>query len=344
MKKRCLVILSCGLLMACGGGTDVEQSTVEAESMIIPEFEKDLLKKAQTFFQVLPDRVISEENPLTNEKIALGKSLYIDTRLSKDGKNSCNGCHDLASFGVDNDQFSEGDLGGLGGRNSPTTFNAALHGSQFWDGRANTVEEQAGMPILNPAEMNIPSEQFLIDRLKGIEEYRGMFSVAFPDEEDPITYKNLRFAIAAFERTLMTPSQFDNYLGGNEDALGDEEKKGLFEFIDVGCITCHIGPALGGTMLQKFGLYGNYWELTGSDPIDEGRFEVSGNEADKYFFKVPSLRNIEKTLPYFHDGSVTNLPETIKIMAKLQLNKDLSEEQVQSIETFLKALTGELTQ
>ncbi len=331
-------------LMACGGN---EEKAGNEEKQNVSDFyasneDKELLISAKRFFQPLPDRAESETNPLTKEKINLGKVLYLDTRLSKDGNNSCNSCHKLESFGVDNLPTSLGDLGKNGDRNSPTTFNAALHTTQFWDGRAADVEEQAGMPIMNPVEMNIPDEAFLVERLKGIDEYKDMFAAAFPEDTDPISYSNLRMAIGAFERTLMTPGRFDDFLNGDEEALTSAEKNGLKLFIETGCVTCHTGPAMGGNMFQKFGVYGDYWEVTGSEHVDEGRFKETGNEGDKYMFKVPTLRNIEKTGPYFHDGSVAELNEVIRIMGKLQLNKDLSDEDVQSIEVFLNSLTGEV--
>ncbi|HLU84148.1 MAG TPA: cytochrome c peroxidase, partial [Vicingaceae bacterium] len=187
-------------------------------------------------------------------------------------------------------------------------------------------------------------EEFVIERLSGIEEYKELFAKAFPQEEQPITYKNLQKAIGAFERKLITPSKFDDYLAGNDEALNEQEKRGLETFMTTGCITCHSGNALGGQLIQKFGLFGNYWELTKSDRIDDGKFEVTQNEADKYFFKSPSLRNVEKTYPYFHDGSVNELDESVKIMAKLQLNKELTEEETNDIVAFLKTLTGEVPQ
>jgi cytochrome c peroxidase len=243
---------------------------------------------------------------------------------------------------VDNKPTSPGDDGGLGTRNSPTVLNAALHTTQFWDGRAKDVEEQAGMPILNPVEMAIPSEQFLIDRLSKIELYQGLFKEAYPGESKPLTYVNLQNAIGAFERTLLTPSKFDEYIKGNANALSVDEKKGLKTFMEVGCTTCHMGSLLGGNLFQKFGVYSDYWALTGSDPIDDGRFAETGNEAEKYMFKVPSLRNIAETHPYFHDGSVADLGEATKIIAKLNLNIDLSEEQVKDLVTFMKVLTADI--
>lgn len=324
-------------LIAC---SNEKTETKEVEQKELTE----LQERAKTLFGELPELVDNPENPITEEKVILGKQLYFDVRLSKDNTQSCNTCHNLNTFGVDNLPTSPGNDGKNGTRNSPTVLNAALHTSQFWDGRNKDVEEQAGGPILNPVEMAMPSEEFVIERLSEIEEYKALFAKAFPEEEQPITYKNLQKAIGAFERKLITPSKFDDYLAGNEEALNEQEKRGLETFMTTGCITCHSGNALGGQLIQKFGLFGNYWELTKSEKIDEGRFEVTQNEADKYFFKSPSLRNIEKTYPYFHDGSVKNLDEAVKIMAKLQLNKELTDKETNDIIAFLKTLTGDVPQ
>lgn len=328
-------------LIACG---DEKTETKEIETTSEEKELTELQKRAKTLFGELPKVVDNPENPITEEKVILGKQLYFDVRLSKDNTQSCNTCHNLNTFGVDNLPTSPGNDGKNGTRNSPTVLNAALHASQFWDGRNKDVEEQAGGPILNPIEMAMPSEEFVIERLSGIKEYKELFAKAFPQEEQPITYKNLQKAIGAFERKLITPSKFDDYLAGNDEALNEQEKRGLETFMTTGCITCHSGNALGGQLIQKFGLFGNYWELTKSDRIDDGKFEVTQNEADKYFFKSPSLRNIEKTYPYFHDGSVANLNEAVKIMAKLQLNKELTEEETNDIVAFLNTLTGDVPQ
>jgi len=275
-------------------------------------------------------------------KIDLGKKLYFDNRLSKDNTQSCNTCHNLSTYGVDNKSFSEGNDGGLGGRNSPTTLNASLHIAQFWDGREPTVEAQAGGPILNPVEMAMHSEKDVMERLKQIDDYSILFKKAFPNEKEVYTYDNLKKAIGAFERQLLTPSKFDDYLAGNKSALSDDEKEGLNTFIEVGCVACHSGALLGGTTFMKFGTFGDYWDLTKSDKIDNGKFDLTQKESDKYVFKVPSLRNIEKTYPYFHDGSVNSLEDAVSIMAKLQLNKDLTEKEIKNIVIFLNTLTGEL--
>lgn len=329
-----------GLLASCGGKTQQETSQKTSDKA---DPAKEAAAKAQTFFAALPTSADNPDNPMTEEKALLGQILYYDTRLSKDGNQSCNTCHNLATYGVDHQPTSQGDdQKSFGDRNSPTTLNAALHFAQFWDGRAKDVEEQAGMPILNPVEMNIPSKEFLEERLAQVAAYKEMFAKAFPDDEKPISYDNIQKALGAFERTLITPSRFDDYLGGKEDALSQEEIKGILTFMDAGCTSCHNGALLGGTLYQKFGLFGDYWEHTKSEKIDEGCYAVTKDESDKYMFKVPSLRNVAETAPYFHDGSVAKLEDAVKIMGKLNAGRDLSDEETQSIVTFLKALTGEL--
>jgi cytochrome c peroxidase len=303
-----------------------------------------LLDKAKTTFKSLPAIAENPDNQITAEKILLGKTLYFENRLSKDGNISCNSCHNLNTYGVDNKPTSPGDGGVFGGRNSPTVLNAAFHFTQFWDGRAKDVEEQAGGPILNPIEMSMPDQQFVIKRLEGIKGYQPLFAAAYPGEKQPINYGNIQKAIAAFERKLVTPSRFDEYLNGNESALTDAEKQGLQTFFNAGCTACHSGMIMGGTMFQKFGLTSNYWDLTKSQKIDNGRFDVTKNEADKFLFKVPSLRNIEKTYPYFHDGSIADLNDAVRIMAKVQFNKDLTDQEVLDIVTFLKSTTGTVPQ
>jgi cytochrome c peroxidase len=305
--------------------------------------EDTVLTMAKTYFQPLPKEAVNPDNPVTPEKAALGKTLYFDNRLSMHNTESCNTCHNVAAYGVDNNATSKGDLGKNGNRNSPTTFNAALHFLQFWDGRMKNVEEQAGGPVMNPAEMNMPEEKEVIARLSKVDGYKKMFAAAFPAEKDPIKFENIKKAIAAYERTLLTPSKFDTYLSGDATALNDQEKKGLHTFITTGCIACHMGPLLGGSMFQKFPLIGNdYKTLTGSAIDDKGKMEVTKNEADKYIFKVPSLRNSAETWPYFHDGSVKEMDKAIAIMAKLELGKDISPEQTADIAVFIKTLTGDI--
>lgn len=288
-------------------------------------------------FAPLPEVAASAENPITPQKVALGRRLYLDTRLSQDEKISCNSCHNLKTFGVDNEPTSPGHKGQRGGRNSPSSFNAALHATQFWDGRAATVEKQALGPILNPGEMAMPSEAAVIERLKKDKTYPAEFAAAFPAEKDPLTYANVGNAIGAFERTLITPSRLDDFLKGDDKALTPEEKKGAQLFAQTGCTACHNGAGVGGMMFQKLGLVKPY------PTTDMGRFEVTKNEADKMMFKVPSLRNAAKTGPYFHDGSVKTLEEAVSKMAEYQLGRQLTPEQVNEIVLFLNALTAKDT-
>jgi cytochrome c peroxidase len=337
MKNIAVLLIVSVILIACGGRQDSEK----ADQVSSAEF-PGLQAKSSAFFGELPTSAPNEANPSSEAKILLGYTLYFDNRLSKEGNISCNSCHNLTTYGVDNLPTSPGDDGTFGGRNSPTVLNAALHISQFWDGREPDVEAQAGGPILNPVEMAMPDEDFVMTRLKGIEGYKELFANAYPGEEDPYTYQNLKNAIGVFERELITPSRFDKYQAGDVSALSSAEQKGLQTFIDQACITCHMGNLFGGAMYQKMGLFGNYAETIGSDNDDFGRFSITQDENDKYLFKVPSLRNVAKTAPYFHDGGVESLAEAVKIMGKLQLNKDLTEEQLEEIGTFLNTLTGKV--
>jgi cytochrome c peroxidase len=339
MKKITVIVAILALFSwACSNGNNNDKQKKQDDT----NTESEVLTKAKAFFKVLPKTAENPDNKITDEKIKLGKILYYDKRLSMNETQSCNTCHNLATYGVDNLPTSPGDNGKPGTRNSPTVLNAALQFVQFWDGREPDVEAQAGGPVLNPAEMAMPDEKTVINRLSKTEMYPQLFKAAFPDEENPVTYDNLKKAIGAFERTLITPTRFDEFLAGKTDALNQAEQKGLKTFMEVGCTTCHIGENLGGTMYQKFGLFGDYAELTKSKTIDNGRFDVTKNESDKFMFKVPILRNIEKTYPYFHDGSVADLNEAVKIMAKLELNKDLTDEQINDIVTFLKSLTADI--
>lgn len=301
-----------------------------------------LKEDANVYFAVLPDKAENVENPTSEGKIKLGQTLYFDNRLSKNQTQSCNTCHDLNKFGVDGNPVSGGDDGvSKGTRNSPTTLNAAFHVAQFWDGRAKDVEEQAGMPVTNPVEMNIPSEKFLVDRLGKVPFYVKMFAEAFPEDKKPISYKNIRKAIASFERELITPSRFDKFLSGDISAISDEEKIGLKTFISQGCVTCHSGATLGGTMMQKFPVFGKYEDYI-SGKVDMGKYVATKNDMDKFMFKVPALRNVKETAPYFHNGSVVTLSDAVMIMSKAQLNKEMTKQQADKIVTFLGTLTGEL--
>jgi len=319
---------------ACNNKQSRDQTSgVNADSVLL---------LAKNMFQPLPGEAANSQNAVTAEKVLLGKTLYYDNRLSMNNTESCNTCHNLATYGVDNKSTSPGDNGKLGTRNSPTTLNAALHFVQFWDGRMKDVEEQAGGPVMNPAEMSMPDEKEVVARLTKNEGYKKMFEAAFPGDKQPVSFTNMRNSIAAFERTLLTPGKFDKFLGGDLTALNDQEMKGIKTFVETGCTACHMGPLLGGNMFQKYPLFGTHKDLTGSMVDDLGKMQATKIEADKYFFKVPSLRNIAETWPYLHDGSMKDLDKTVQIMAKGQLNKDLTPEQTTEISAFLKALTAEV--
>lgn len=288
-------------------------------------------------FGTVPAVIESSSNPVTSEKVALGKMLYFEKRLSSGGDISCNTCHPLSEYGAEPTPVSTGEHGQKGTRNAPTVFNAAGHIAQFWDGRAPDVEEQAKGPVTNPVEMAMPSGKRVEALLKAIPEYREAFGKAFPNEKDPVTFDNVGKAVAAFERTLVTPSRWDQFLKGDDAALTDEEKLGFNKFAEVGCAACHSGPYVGAAMFQKLGMI-EPWPNT-SDP---GRYAVSKQEADRMVFKVPSLRNVEKTAPYFHDGSVATLDEAVKDMAEHQLGRKLQDQEVHEIVAWLKTLTGKL--
>jgi cytochrome c peroxidase len=289
-----------------------------------------------TAFAPLPAAMLADGQQPADELVALGRKLFFEKRLSATKDVSCNDCHGLATFGVDNKPRSEGVKKQLGGRNSPSVYNAAGHLAQFWDGRAATIEDQAKGPILNPVEMAMKDGKAVEKTLKGIPEYAAAFKSAFPGQKDPITFDNYAKAVGAFERKLVTPARWDKFLAGDAKALTDAEKKGFNTFVDVGCTTCHAGPYVGGAMYQKIGLVKPWPEQK-----DLGRYEVTKQESDKQFFKVPSLRNIEKTAPYFHDGSEPSLEAAVKRMASHQLARELTDTEVASIVTWLRALTGQ---
>jgi len=287
------------------------------------------------FFTPLPASAAAESGEPSEARVTLGRMLYYEPRLSKSQTISCNTCHDLANYGIDPEPTSTGHKGQRGDRNSPTVFNAAAHFAQFWDGRAADVEEQAKGPVLNPVEMAMSGETMVVAVLESIPEYVELFQKAFPHDKRPVTYDNMAKAIGAFERKLMTPSRWDTLLEGNQDALTPEEAVGLRTFLDTGCQSCHYGALLGGTSYQKLGAAKPYPGLT-----DPGRYKVTRVEPDKGLFKVPSLRNVEKTGPYYHDGRVTSLERAVHDMAEYQLGKSLSDDQVKQIVAFLKVLTG----
>lgn len=318
------------------------QASQPSKAAAISDVDRDLLESAQALFQPLPSVAEMQKiRPFSDAQVRLGHQLWFEPRLSLGNTVSCNSCHNLATAGVDNIPTSPGHKGAFGGRNSPTALNAALLGSQFWDGRAADVEEQAGGPLLNPIEMANPDKASVEKKIAHIPEYQALFREAFPNNGGKVSFDNITTAIAAFERTLLTPSRWDSYLKGNVYALSDKERKGLNSFIENGCVACHKGVNLGGDSFQKFGLVkGPYWKFIDSKDHDEGRFEVTKDEADKFFFRVPGLRNVARTFPYFHNGSVWELDQAVRIMGEAQLGRVLPKEEISDIVAFLESLSG----
>ncbi|WKZ35279.1 MAG: cytochrome c peroxidase [Anaerolineales bacterium] len=311
------------LFSACSSATGEEAASEITDGML-------------GIFGTLPEEVTPSEYEMSEPLVDLGRMLYYEQRISINGQMSCNTCHGLNNYGMDGLRFSFGHSGNPVGRNSPTVYNAALHVAQFWDGRVPTVEEQAKGPILAGGEMGMPSGDYVVDVLKSIPGYLPYFQAAFPGDSDPITYDHVGQAIGAFERRLLTPGRFDDFLAGNMDALTEQEKRGFVLFIETGCASCHSGPALGGRMYTTLGTKEPY------TTNDLGRYNVTQNEADKYSFKVPGLRNIAVTGPYLHDGSIPTLESMVQLMARHQLGNKLPDSQVDDMVTFMRALTGVL--
>lgn len=284
----------------------------------------------------LLDSVNIPKTPQQEAKIELGKMLWFDPRLSLSGKASCNTCHDLSTNGADTKPLSIGYAGRKGTVNSPTVFNAEKQIAQFWDGRAKTLAEQATGPITNPLEMAMTPE-LAEGVIRSIPGYRPYFEKAFGSKNP--TFSEIAEALAAFETTLTTPNApFERYLKGDKNALTQQQIDGLKLFRRSGCIRCHSGNLLGGTSFQKVGSVRPYV----TDNSSKGRMDVSGKPWDEMMFKVPTLLNVERTAPYFHDGAVKTLPDAVKKMADIQLDMNLSEKQVEEIVAFLESLNGEL--
>ena len=325
-RSALLILSAVAVILAAGCSTATEEAV-----LLTPDAPQ--LKAFATVPAVMED----DANPITEDKITLGRMLYYEPRLSKGQDIACNNCHQLDKYGVDGEPTSPGHKGQRGDRNSPTVYHAAGHFSQFWDGREPNVEEQAKGPILNPVEMALASDKQAVAVLKSIPQYVELFKAAFPGDDNPVTYDNMAKAIGAFERKLVTPSRWDKFLQGDATALTAAELDGLNEFLGANCQTCHMGPYLGGSLFQKLGIV-KAWP----DDSDTGREKVTGNQGDRMMFKVPSLRNIAETGPYFHDGKVPALNEAVGKMAEYELGSALTPEQIDSIVVFLKSLTGEI--
>ena len=325
MKKLFLMILSTIMFLSCG-----------KQKKEIPKVDIGIVQAtAKKVFAPLPKTMPGSEND-TPELVALGEKLYFETRLSVNNKISCNTCHvvNKNGAGVDNLPTSPGaKKGAMGTRNSPTVLNAGFQFAQFWDGREPDLPSQAKGPILNPVEMGMPSAKAVEKKISSITEYDALFKKAYPND-GKITFDKIVNAIAAFERTLITHDRFDDFLNGNVKALSNDELEGLDLFIKKACTTCHTGPLLGGNMYQKMGLTKPY-----KNTKDLGRYEVTKNESDKFVFKVPNLRNVALTAPYFHDGEVSSLKDAVILMGNIQLGNKVSDAEADKIVKFLNSLS-----
>lgn len=336
-----MLLIGWASLAGCGkGGPGPEKSAEtatpspsEPASQVYEGFELTL----HVFFKPLPEKMPGSEED-TPEKIALGRKLYFENGISLHKTQACNDCHRLDDYqaGVDYQATSKGAIGTFGTRNSPTVLNAGFQKEQFWDGRAADLVEQAKGPLVNPIEMAMKTPEDVVKSLKETEGYQSAFKAAFPDEAEPVTFDNVAKAIAAFERTLITPSRFDRYLKGDKTALTIEEVKGLHQFVHTGCMECHNSIGMGGRLMQKLGVYHPF-----SDEKDLGRYKVTHKEEDRLVFKVPMLRCVTLTPPYFHTGKVSMLPEAVRLMAWMQLNTVLNIHEINEIVHFLYALEPE---
>jgi len=320
-SREFLPHLLTGLLAAAIPGTAISATDAAA-----------LRARALEVCAPLPAKMPGAEND-TRPLIRLGRKLYFDNRLSADKTISCNSCHTLVG-GRTYQGRTEGITGKPTERNSPTVLNAGFQFAQFWDGRAADLEAQAREPMLNPDEMGMPAEAELLKRLRESWNYRFRFAKSFPGESEPFSIENVTRAIAAYERTLVTHDRFDDFLRGRDRALSVRERRGLELFLDSGCANCHNGPALGGNSFQKTGLRNPY-----ADTNDVGRAKITGAAGDRFKFKVPPLRNVALTRPYFHDSQVETLIEAVHQMAHLQLDTKLGDDEAESIEAFLRSLS-----
>ncbi|MBO9410708.1 MULTISPECIES: cytochrome-c peroxidase [unclassified Ruegeria] len=301
----------------------------------------DLRNEALDVFDPLPSTVPAvNDNPITVEKIELGKALFFDPRMSASGVFSCNSCHNLATGGDDNLETSIGHGWQRGPRNSPTALNSVFNEAQFWDGRAEDLAAQAKGPVQAGVEMaNTPDN--LVQTLNSMPQYVEWFSESFEGEEDPVNFDNFAKAIEAFEATLITPAPFDAWLNGDDNAMTQEQLAGLSQFMDMGCAACHSGVNVGGSGYYPFGLI----EKPGADVLpvgDKGRFAVTETVDDEYVFRSAPLRNVALTAPYFHSGKVWDLKVAVQIMAESQLGEELGDNEANQIVAFLESLTGTL--
>lgn len=292
-----------------------------------------LTANALQAFSALPPVFEGRFGPPTPAEVDLGRQFFYDKRFSKNQDISCNSCHPLLKYGMDNRGVSLGHVGQTGTRNAPSVYNAAGHGMQFWDGRASDVETQASMPVLDPFEMAMTEER-LVATLRSIPEYSRKLKELYPEDADPVSVRNFGRVLGAFERGLVTPGRFDDFLLGNRSALSPKEVGGFALFVQLGCSECHSGRLVGGGHFETLGQ-----TIPWPNQTDKGSNQP---DAKHPMFKVASLRNVAQTAPYFHDASAAHLPDAVRLMAKHQLGISLSDGQVDSLVTWLETLTGDL--
>lgn len=331
------VLLTGAALLAAIGA-----SIVSAE-----DTEKALLNRALGIFKALPYTAHVDDYPHSAARVALGKALFFETRVAVDGRMSCAACHNPTYHGADSLALSVGVHGKKLPRNAPTVFNTPLLIAQHYGGNRVSVEEQAIKALLSPLAYGNATYAEAEAKLRALG-YTKLFATAFPNEAEPVTAENWAIAIGAFERTLLTPAPFDQYLKGDTNAISKEAKLGLEKFMSMGCAGCHNGATVGGQSFQKFGITEDYWLATGSKEMDllkgrdKGRYHDTKKDEDLYIFKVPQLRNVAMTPPYFHDGSVATLDDAVRVMARLQLGQKISDADVALIVAFLETLSGEV--
>lgn len=306
-----------------------------------------LLERARSLFKPLPDTAHVDDYPHSPARVELGRKLFFETRVSIDGRTGCVSCHSPSHYGADSLPQSVGVNGARLPRNAHTVFNTPLLIAQHYGGNRVSVEEQAMKALTSPLAYGNKTFEEAEARLRELG-YQPLFDEAFPNEKDAVSAEHWAVAIGAFERTLLTPAPFDRYLKGDTRAISADAKAGLDKFIAYGCAGCHNGSTVGGQSFQKFGLTEEYWKATGSVEMkelkgrDKGKFHDTGREEDMWVFKVPQLRNVAMTPPYFHDGSVATLDDAVRVMARLQLGRQLSDEDVRQIVAFLGTLTGDV--
>ncbi len=321
-----VALVACGVLLGCGRASQISQS----DDDIAP----------QHLFMFSPLKAAPPASGQTALRVDLGRRLYYEAHLSENGSVSCNSCHELEKYGVDPGKpVSFGHDNRPGSRNSPTVYNAGLQFAQFWDGRAATLAAQAAGPMMNPVEMGMSGPDAVLAYIRSRPDYVRQFHAAYPDVKDPVTFDNVTDAIAVFEGGLLTPARWDRYLAGDTAALTDPEKQGLRVFLRSGCANCHAGIDMGGNSYEQLGAVTDW-----PDRTDIGRGGVTHRASDTLYFKVPTLRNVEMTGPWFHNGQVRTLDQAVRLMAKYECGEALSEAEVHSIVVFLHSLTGEIPQ